>query len=411
MDQITDITRRRLLVSTGGALAWAGMGGLAHADLANGKEAPATAADTPSSKSLPDYADWKDADSMIIHSANTIETKRTAFGQSGVTPLDRLFVRNNVSPPSADIMEDPDAWTLEIEGVESPRSFSVAELKTLGLQNVPMVLQCSGNGRAWFPHKPSGTQWTVGAAGCVIFTGVPLRAVMDAVGGMKDGMKYLTSTGGEEIPEGIDPNTIMIERSVPLSVLDDAILAWEVNGEPLPLAHGGPLRVIIPGYVGVNNVKYVKRVAFTKDQSPANIQQKSYRMTPVGVSGSPEHDPVWEMPPKSWINTPSDPDTEIKAGKVQISGIAMGGMSAAKKIEVSVNGGKDWKEAKFIGPDLGPYAWREFVFEAELKPGSHELASRTTNQDGKGQPEERLENNRGYINNSWRDHMVKVTVA
>lgn len=411
MKNPTDINRRRLLKTTGGALAWAGMGGLAHADLATGKEAPAAPATAEPSNPLPDYASWKDADSMIVHSANTIETRRTAFGQSGITPLDRLFVRNNVTPPSEDIVKDPDAWTLEVEGVGKPRSFTVAELKTLGLRNVPMVLQCSGNGRAWFPHNPSGTQWTVGAAGCVVFTGVPVRALLDEVGGIKDGMQYMTSTGGEEIPEGIDPNTIMIERSVPLSVVDHAILAWEVNGKPLPLAHGGPLRIIVPGYVGVNNVKYIKRLAFTEEQSPARIQQNSYRMTPVGVSGTSEYDAVWEMPPKSWINTPSDPDAPVKAGKVQISGIAMGGMCAAKTIEVSVNGGKDWQKAEFIGPDLGDYAWREFVFAADLEPGTHELASRTTNQDGKSQPEERLENNRGYINNSWRDHMVKITVA
>lgn len=412
MENKTNMTRRRLLVTTGGALAWAGMGGVAHADLATGTEPPAAAPAAPSpAKPLPEYAAWKDADSLIIHSANTMETKRTAFGQSGITPLNRLFVRNNVTPPSAKIVEDPDAWTLEVEGVGSPRSFTVAELKTLGLKSVPLVLQCSGNGRAWFPHKPSGTQWEVGAAGCVIFTGVPVRALLEEVGGITDGMVYMTSTGGEEIPEGIDPNTVMIERSVPVSVVDEAILAWEINGEPLPIAHGGPLRIIVPGYVGVNNVKYIKRLAFTTEQSPARIQQNSYRFSPVGVSGTPEFDPIWEMPPKSWINTPSDPDTTVKAGKVQISGIAMGGMTAAEKIEVSVNGGKDWQAAEFVGPDLGPYAWRQFVFATDLEAGTHELASRATSEDGKTQPEERLENNRGYINNSWRDHMVTVTVA
>lgn len=407
----TNMTRRRLLASSGGALAWAGLHSVARADLATGKEPPAPAAASKSDKSLPAYAAWKDADNLIIHSANTIETRRNGFGQSGITPLDRLFVRNNVTPPSEDIVKDPDAWTLNVEGVDSPRSFSVAELKTLGLKSIPMILQCSGNGRAWFPHNPSGTQWTVGAAGCVIFTGVPVRALLDQVGGVQDGMVYMTSTGGEDIPAGIDPNTIMIERSVPVSVIDEAILAWEINGEPLPIAHGGPLRIIIPGYVGVNNVKYVKQLAFTKEQSPAHIQQNSYRFSPVGVSGSPEFDSIWEMPPKSWITTPSDPDTPVSSGKIQISGVAMGGMSAPEKVEVSINDGKDWHEATFSSPDLGPYAWREFVFATELTPGSYQLASRTTNEKGETQPEERLENNRGYVNNSWRDHSVTITVS
>ncbi|HLU20805.1 MAG TPA: sulfite oxidase [Pusillimonas sp.] len=410
MEHTTNKTRRRLLATAGGAVAWAGLGAPAFADSTEPKSQsnPGPVSDA---RPLPDYAKWKDADSLIVHSANTIETRRTAFGSSGITPLDRLFVRNNVAPPSSDIVKDPDAWQVKIEGVKNPRTFTVAELKNLGVESVAMVLQCSGNGRAYFPHDPSGTQWTVGAAGCVVFTGVPVKEVLKATGGMADGMKYMTGTGGEEIPAGLDPNSIMVERSVPLDAIEDALLAWEINGVPLPLAHGGPLRMIIPGYAGVNNVKYIKRLAFTQEQSPANIQQNSYRMSPVGVKGTTEHDSVWGMPPKSWINIPSDPEQPVKAGKVAISGVAMGGMSEAEKIEVSLNGGKDWKEAEFIGPDLGKYAWRNFVLVADLKPGEYELASRVTNDDGETQPENRVENNRGYLNNSWRDHMVKVKVV
>lgn len=414
MEELNNISRRRMLVSTGGVMALAGLGGIARANAAGATAAPAAAAAAPAAsaaKPLPAYASWKDADSLIVHSANTIETKRSAFGNGIVTPTDRLFVRNNIAPPSEEIMKDPDNWKLEVSGVKNARSFTVAELKTLGLSAVPMVLQCSGNGRAWFPSKPSGTQWTVGAAGCVIFTGVSVQAVLDAVGGMADGMVYMTSTGGEELPAGIDPNSVMVERSVPLSAIKDAILAWEINGEALPLAHGGPLRIIVPGYTGVNSVKYIKRLAFTKEQSPAKIQQTGYRFAPLGAKGEPTQASIWEMPPKSWINYPSEPDVTVKAGQVQVSGVAMGGMTAAKTIEVSVNGGKDWQKAQFVGPDLGPYAWREFVFSAKLEPGTHQLASRTTNEAGQSQPEERLENNRGYVNNSWRDHMVTVKVA
>ncbi|TEA80130.1 sulfite oxidase [Allopusillimonas ginsengisoli] len=409
MNELQNHSRRRMLATTGGLMAFAGLGGVPS--LASAQQAAAKDAGAAAAKPLPAYADWKDLDSMIVHSANTIELRRSAFGSGVVTPLDRLFVRNNLNPPSEEIVKDPDAWTVEIKGVGKPRSFTVAELKTLGLESVPVVLQCSGNGRAWFPSEPSGTKWTVGAAGCVIFSGVPVKALLEAVGGIESGMKFMTSLGGEEIPEGLDPKTIMVERSVPVEALDDAILAWEVNGEPLPLAHGGPLRVIIPGYTGVNNVKYVKQIAFTTEQSPAKIQQTGYRFAPLGESGAPIHASIWEMPVKSWITYPSEPDQAVKAGKVQIRGVAMGGMSAASKIEVSVNGGKDWQKAEFVGPDLGPYAWREFVLSATLDAGTHELASRATNADGDVQPEERLENNRGYLNNSWRDHMLAVKVA
>lgn len=406
MEELNNAGRRRMLVGTGGLLALTGVGKVALADSAGEKHFKPSDA-----KPLPEYANWKDADSMIVHSPNTIELKRSAFGNSVITPTDRLFVRNNIAPPSADIMKDPDAWTLDVKGVKKPRSFTVAELKSLGVQAVPMVLQCSGNGRAWFAHKPSGTQWTVGAAGCVIFTGVPVKALLEAVGGMEDGMVYMTSTGGEEIPAGLDPNSIKVERSVPLSAMEDAILAWECNGEPLSLAHGGPLRIVVPGYTGVNSIKYIKQLAFTKEQSPAKIQQTSYRFSPVGVSGAPSHDSIWEMPVKSWITAPLNENGKIKAGRVQITGVAMGGMTAAKSVEVSVDGGKTWKKAQFIGPDLGRYAWRQFALSAELASGSHQLACRATNEAGDVQPEERPENNRGYVNNGWRDHMVTVTVA
>lgn len=404
-----NISRRTLLTSTGGVLGLASIGGLGA--LTPIAKAVASTADE-AAKPLPAYASWKNADSLIIHSANTMETKRSAFGSGIITPLDRLFVRNNISPPSEDIVSNPDAWELQIEGVKKPIKLTVGELKTLGMASVAMVLQCSGNGRAYFPEKPSGTQWTVGAAGCVVFTGIPVNTLLEHVGGMVESAKYMTGTGGEPIPEGLDPNTIQVERSVPLEGIKDAILAWEINGEPIPLAHGGPLRMVVPGYTGVNNVKYIKRLAFTEEQSLANIQQNSYRLAPVGEKGAPTQQSVWEMPVKSWITHPTgEADQNIKAGKVQIQGLAMGGMSDVTGVEVSVDGGKNWQKAEFIGPDLGPYAWRQFVLSTELKAGSYNIASRATNKNGDVQPENRVQNNRGYLNNSWVDHALAVTVA
>lgn len=401
-------SRRTLLTTTGGAIGLASIGAL-------GSLTPAAkalaAAQGDAKPALPAYADWKHADSLIIHSANTMETKRAAFGSGIITPLDRLFVRNNISPPSADIVADPDAWQIQIEGVKDPVTLSVADLKTMGVTTVAMVLQCSGNGRAFFPSKPSGTQWTVGAAGCVVFTGVPVKTLLEHVGGIDSAAKYMTGTGGEPIPEGLDPNTIQVERSVPLEGIEDALLAWEINGQPLPLAHGGPLRLVVPGYTGVNNVKYIKRLAFTADQSQSNIQQSGYRMAPQGEKGAPTHASVWEMPVKSWITHPGEPDSQLKAGNVQIQGLAMGGTSEVTEVEVSIDNGKNWKKAEFIGPDLGPYAWRQFVFPADLKAGTYTLASRAKNKAGDEQPADRLENNRGYLNNSWTDHALTITVV
>ncbi|HLR81722.1 MAG TPA: molybdopterin-dependent oxidoreductase [Paenalcaligenes sp.] len=401
----TNLSRRHAMLRAGGAISLASIGTLTPITKA------LAASESKGAPTLPEYAAWKNPDALIIHSANTMETKRSAFGDGLITPLDRLFVRNNLNPPPEEITHDPDSWEIRIEGVKNPTTFTVGELKRMGLESVPMILQCSGNGRGYFPSEPSGTQWTVGAAGCIIFTGVPVKKLIEATGGIADGMKYMTSTGGEEIPEGIDPDTVKVERSVPAEISDRAILAWEINGVPLPLAHGGPLRLVVPGYTGVNSIKYVKQVAFTEDQSSANIQQNSYRMAPLGEKGNPEYDSVWEMPVKSWVTQPSEPDQKLKSGLVQIKGLAMGGNSDVTGVEVSVDGGETWHEAKFIGPDLGPYAWRQFVYPVELEPGKYEVTSRATNADGKTQPEERLENNRGYLNNSWHDHMLSITVT
>ncbi|HEY9274018.1 sulfite oxidase, partial [Achromobacter sp.] len=361
-------------------------------------------------KPLPAYAAWKQPDAMIVHSANTIETRREAFGSGVVTPLRQLYVRNNLPPPDEAIVADRDAWTIEIAGVARPMSLNVGQLKTMGLQTLAMVLQCSGNGRGYFPNKPSGTPWQVGAAGCVIWSGVPVSVLVEHCGGLAAAAVYMTGTGGEKLPDGLDPNMVMVERSVPKEAMRDALLAWELNGEPIPLAHGGPLRLIVPGYTGVNSVKYIKRLAFTEKESPAAIQQTGYRLAPPGQKGDPSQPSVWAMGVKSWINTPNPAASTLKAGRVVVQGVAFGGTNGIKQVEVSTDGGKNWHKAELVGPDLGRYAWRQFALPVELAAGEHVLVSRATDTDGRVQDEERPQNSGGYINNGWRDHAVAVTV-
>ena len=357
---------------------------------------------------MPGYAAYKDANRVIVHSNNTIETKRSAFGTSVVVPDDILYVRNNLPAPNSMIVADRDAWEVSIEGVRNPRKITVGELKKIGVQTVAAVLQCSGNGRAFFQHKASGTQWSVGAAGCVIWSGVPVVAVVEAMGGLVDGRRFMTGSGGEKLPAGVDAKSVMVERSVPLEATETALLAWEMNGEPLPVAHGGPLRLVIPGYYGVNSVKYLSRMEFAEKETLAKIQTSGYRMRAIGQGGKPNQPSMWEMNVKSWINHPGG---MVRAGMVQIDGVAFGGMTGIRTVEVSVDGGKTWNEAQLIGPDLGKYAWRQFVFAAQLKPGSYVLASRATDEDGNTQLVERIENHRGYGHNGWRDHSLKITVS
>jgi sulfite dehydrogenase len=189
------------------------------------------------------------------------------------------------------------------------------------------------------------------------------------------------------------------------------MLAWEMNGEPIPHAHGGPLRLIFPGYSGVNNIKYIKRLAFTSSETDARIQRDRYRVVPPGGKGNPSLPAVWTMGTKSWINSPAPGDAPLRSGFVQIHGVAMGGMNAARRVEVSVDGGRTWRDAAFFGPNLGRYAWRQFVLQAQLRPGSYQLASRATDTQGNVQEEVTPFNASGYLNAGWRAHMVPVTVV
>ena len=401
MNSLSSLPRRHLLTSSASALAAVGLASWSRGAMAQ----------TAAAKPLPAFVSWKDPASVIVHSGTTIETKRGAFGTSVITQAEQLYLRNNLPTPDAAILADRDAWEITLEGVKNPRKLTLGDLKSMGLETVAMVLQCSGNGRGFFPSKPSGTPWTVGAAGCVIWSGVPVRAVVEALGGVSAGMGYMTGTGGEKLPDGLDPKSIIVERSVPTAAMADAMLAWEMNGAPISLAHGGPLRLIVPGYTGVNSIKYIKQLAFTAAESEAKIMSHGYRITPPGGKGDPSQPSVQEMTVKSWINSPLPDNGPLKAGLAQINGVAFGGMNAIKGVEVSIDGGKTWKAARLVGPDLGKYAWRQFVLPARLPAGNFTLASRATDSKGNVQPENRIENQSGYNNTSWVDHAVKVTVA
>jgi sulfite dehydrogenase len=223
-------------------------------------------------------------------------------------------------------------------------------------------------------------------------------------------MVFLTGTGGEKLPDGVDPLSVMVERSVRVAAMTDAILAWEMNGAPLSLAHGAPLRLIVPGYNGVNNIKYVKRVAFTATESQAKIMTTGYRITPLGEQSKASEPSVQELNVKSFITGPAG-DAGVRAGTVYVTGVAFGNGSPIRRVEVSSDGGKTWLEAAFVGPDLGRFAWRQFAIPLRMAPGNYVLASRAVDAAGNTQPEQRAENAHGYSNNSWLDHAVKVAVA
>ena len=361
------------------------------------------------SKGLPDFIKWKNRDALIVHSKKGIETHRSAIGESLITPNRNIYIRNNMPTMSDTQIGDRNNWKVSIKGVKNPKTFSLAQLKKLGHTTMATILQCSGNGRGFFAHEVRGSQWKTGAAACVVWTGVPMKVVVDACGGVDSDAVFMTSAGVDHEPTGLDPKKAKVERSVPKKVYKDAMLAWEMNGVPLPNAHGGPLRMVTPGYFGINNVKHLGQVAFTKTESTVKYMKSSYRISPIGKKGS-QYPSCWEMPVKSWITRPTDETGTVKAGNVQIVGVAMGGMKKVRSVKVSIDGGQSWKKAKFVGPDLGKYAWRQFVLEANLAPGSYNLASKASG-GGKTQPELRYENRRGYAHNGWKDHSVNIKVV
>ena len=341
-----------------------------------------------------------------------LETARDAYGQGPITPISQFFVRNNLPMPDSEIVADPNTWAVRVTGCQSEGELTLADLKLLPTKTVASVLQCSGNGRAFFDHKPSGSPWAVGAAGCALWTGVSVADVFAQFGGPSDDRTYLTGTGGEPLPAGIDPQTVAVERSVPLTKgLEDCLLVWEMNGEPLPLVHGGPVRLLVPGYFGVNNVKWLRTLAATTHESSNKIQQSGYRMRPVGESGNASHPSMYRMPVKSWINSPAANGQPIAPGRHRIFGVALSGERGVERVEVSIDGGKHWQDASLYGPDLGVNGWRTFSLDTELSDGQYQLVSRATDTRGDIQPADFPLNQRGYGHNGWRDHGLSISVS
>lgn len=419
-DGTASITRRQLLAggagAGGGILLGAALGyALADRDEAETAAPPATTAAQPTAGSGTPYPGGKSRDDFVEHKDNPLilETKRSRFAASFITPTPLVFVRQNLSLTPIDPDRPVDEWTLEVEGVAEPRAVTLRELKNLGVVTIASVLQCSGNGRGYFTHDPSGSPWKVGAVANVFWTGVPVKAVVDALGGPAPGARFVTGTGGDVLPPDVPEREAVVERSVPLEKgLADAMLVWEMNGQPLPNVHGGPLRLLVPGYWGINNVKFLKKLALTKQESDAAIMVSSYRITPIGGEAGPSLPTMWAMNVKSFVSSPSGEEgEELRSGPLRVVGVAWAGEEQIAKVEVTTDGGKSWNDATLFGPDLGPAAWRQFTYLFDAKPGEHVIASRATDAKGNVQPEEEEPNDHGYGHNGWRDPAVTVQVA
>ena len=223
----------------------------------------------PRRPGLPAYVAWKKPEHLIVHTGTTIETQAQRFRHQHDHARGRLTSATTCRAPDVAIVADRDAWELAVEGVQQPAHADRGRTQDAWAWR-PSRWCCSApaTAAATSPTSPAAPM----AGGRRRLRDLERRAGAQRGRGARrlaDGARFITGTGGEKLPDGLDPKIVIVERSVPLQALEDAMLAWEMNGEPMPHAHGGPLRLIVPGYSGVNNIKYVKRLAFTREQTDA----------------------------------------------------------------------------------------------------------------------------------------------
>ena len=311
-----------------------------------------------------------------------------------ITEKDRLFVRNIQDLAEAQTLEPQpiEGWQIELTGLINPSRVVVHAEELLEMEQVEyeMVLQCSGNGRVMYPGIP-GTPWTQGGVANVRFKGVPLAAVLEKHGVSIDPqVKYVTAEG-EDLPMGRElPD---MEHSLPVAdVLAKSILALELNGEPLPGIHGGPVRLITPGFFGTMQLKWLSRLRFEVSESTCFYHASEYRvpLSPVAQGERfrftlENSRPTWHILLMSYILDP-EPGATLPAGPVSVSGVAYNdGSARLESVLVSVDRGQTWHPADFDAPE-SPYAWYQWTTQVTLEPGVQEIWARAIDLHGRTQP-------------------------
>lgn len=329
---------------------------------------------------------------------------------SWLTPNERLFVRSHFGPPSSDLVE-PASWRLTVGGlVGQELKLNLADLKQFQAVTLASVLQCSGNGRAFHRPKAPGVQWQRGAVGNVQWTGVRLGEVLQRAG-VREECRHVQFQGADRPAL---PTVPWFVRSIPLekAIHPDTILAYEMNGRPLPLLHGAPLRLITPGWMAESCIKWLTDITLQAKESSGYYMQTAYRtpVTPVEPGAAPSGIamvPVEAMVVKSLIAAPSEGETVVK-GPVMVQGVAWAGEAKVATVEVSCDDGKTWEQARFVG-ETHPYAWRQwqYVWKATA-PGPTALLCRATDSSGAVQPATSPWNPSGFLWNGW--DRVPVTV-
>ena len=333
---------------------------------------------------------------MIIRSARPedFEMPLDGFGD-WITPVERFFVRTHVYTPKVDAAD----WRLRVEGeVERQLTIGLAELREFPKTELVSVLECAGNGRAFYEPTVAGLQWKYGAVGNARWSGVRLRDILMKAGHKASAREVLFN--GADVPIGTMPDFI---RAVPLekAMHPDTLLAFEMNGQPLTASHGFPLRVVAPGWAGDNWVKWLTTIEVRDKEFDGFFMKTAYRhpvltIAPGAAVQPADMTPVTTLRPKSVIVSPVDGDS-LEAGRINIRGTAWSGTSPITKVDVSTDRGRTWQPAK-LGPEQAKYGWR--FWQATWTPqsrGSHVLMSRATDESGETQPMVEEWNPSGYL--------------
>ena len=324
------------------------------------------------------------------------------YFRTPITPNDEFFVRYHLS----DIPE-VDAKTYKIsvggDGANGQAELTLDDLKKMPAVELVAVNQCSGNRRGLSnPHVP-GVEWGYGAMGCARWKGARLKDVLDKVGLKKEAIEI--AFNGADGP-AVDKTPDFIKSIPTWKAIDEStIIAYEMNGAPLPHFNGFPARLIVPGWTGTYWMKHLITITALTKPLGGFWMNPAYRI-PLGkfpivarftsqenASGTP----ITEIVVNSLITSHRDGD-KVKRGKVTVSGLAWDGGYGIRTVEVSTDGGKSWSDAA-LGQDLGRYAFRPWSFELSAKRGNNTVMVNATNKIGQGQVSELIFNGAGYHNN------------
>lgn len=330
--------------------------------------------------------------------------------RAAVTPTELFFVRNHGGVPEV----DPATYRLNVDGlVHRPLSLSLADLRGFAAVTVTATVECAGNRRAELAAVrpiPGELPWGEEAIGNALWTGVPLARIL-AEAGVLPAARHVAMTGRDEVERG--GRRFGFGGSIPLgkALSPEVLLAWEMNGAPLPPVHGAPLRMLAAGYIGARSVKWLSAITLQEEPSANYFQAHAYRLFPPDARPETVDWESGRMLEDVTLNavvcSPAEGE-RVAPGVVRVKGWAIaGGGRRVARVEVSGDGGRSWAQAELF-EDRGPWAWRFFRASLGLAAGEHEIVARAWDSAGETQPADpaSIWNFKGYMNNSW--HRVRI---